>query len=317
MEVKRLKPLFVLKERKMGSRLEKSREIQEKIEDEKRKEHQKKIVKVILKGIVFLFFASFLFCLYVSKIGTVKLIVKEEMIRDSRIPSSFHGYKIIQFSDLHYQDDQLLQDVIKEINVRKPDLILFTGDLIGEEKLSSKERDTLIKELKKLDSTALKYAVLGEDDKDDSISILNDCGFTILDNSYDLLYHDDNHPILLMGANTNKEELGDLFSYYDIPNHNDTIFSILMLHKPDYIDSMLEKRKVDLALAGHSHLGEVRIPHLLTLGHKKGAKKYQDAYYEIDDTKFYISSGIGTDIYHYRVFARPSIQFFRFSSKAS
>ena len=40
----------------------------------------------------------------------------------------------------------------------------------------------------------------------------------------------------------------------------------------------------DLALAGHSHLGEIRIPYLLNLANKDYASKYINPYYEINNT---------------------------------
>ena len=84
-----------------------------------------------------------------------------------------------------------------------------------------------------------------------------------------------------------------------------------MFHKPDYIDEFISSYSIDLALAGHSHLGEIRIPYLLNLANKDCASKYINSYYEVNSTKFYITSGIGTDTYDVRINARPSINFFR------
>ena len=45
-----------------------------------------------------------------------------------------------------------------------------------------------------------------------------------------------------------------------------------------------------------------------------GAKKYDQDYYEIDNSKLYISSGLGTQN-GIRLFCRPSINFYRLSNK--
>lgn len=45
-----------------------------------------------------------------------------------------------------------------------------------------------------------------------------------------------------------------------------------MMHKPDSIDDVLTRHSVDLAFAGHSHLGEVRLPLIGSLTTRSGAK---------------------------------------------
>ena len=113
---------------------------------------------------------------------------------------------------------------------------------------------------------------------------------------------------MLIGLNTNNDVIN-----YDkaFTNYNENIYTITIFHKPDYIDDFVEIYPVDLALAGHSHLGEIRIPYLLNLANKDYASKYINSFYEINNTKFYITSGLGTDTYDVRINARPSINFFR------
>ena len=275
---------------------------------EKQTEKVKKIVKRIVIALIIIFLLVFFTFFYITNIGTTSLIVNEEAIVNSKLPESFSGLKVIQFGDLHYSNYNLLKEVVNAITKRNPDLILFTGDLLGNEDLTPKNRKKLVKELKKLNSTLGKYAVLGESDNDDAISILVDCGFKVLDDSNELIYNESNEPIMLVGLNTNNDSIN-----YDkaFTNYNDTTYTITIFHKPDYIDEFVEVYPVDLALAGHSHLGEIRIPYLLNLASKDHASKYINSYYKINNTEFYITSGIGTDTYDVRINARPSINFFR------
>lgn len=291
----------------MNSRIELNKDKQKDIDKEKQKEQVKKTVKRIVLVITIIFLVFFFSILYITKIGTTSLIVKEEAIVNSKIPSSINGLKVIQFGDLHYDNYELLKDTVKSINIRKPDLILFTGDLLKDD-LNPNDRKKLVKELKKLDATLGKYAVLGESDNEEALSILIDCNFKILDNTNELIYNESNEPIMLVGLNTNNETI-DYNSAFT--NYNPNIYTIAMFHKPDYIDEFIENYKIDLALAGHSHLGEIRIPYLLNLASKDKASKYINEYYEIDNTKFYITKGIGTDTYDIRINARPTINFFR------
>ena len=292
----------------MNSRIELNKDKQKDIDREKQTEKVKKIVKRIVIFIIIIFFLVFFTFFYITNIGTTSLIVNEEAIVNSKLPESFSGLKVIQFGDLHYSNYDLLKEVVNAITKRNPDLILFTGDLLGNEDLAPKNRKKLVKELKKLNSTLGKYAVLGESDNDDAISILVDCGFKVLDDSNELIYNESNEPIMLVGLNTNNDSIN-----YDkaFTNYNDTTYTITIFHKPDYIDEFVEVYPIDLALAGHSHLGEIRIPYLLNLASKDHASKYINSYYEINNTKFYITSGIGTDTYDVRINARPSINFFR------
>ncbi len=292
----------------MNSRIELNKDKQKDIDREKQAEKVKKIVKMIVISFIIIFLLTFFTFFYITNIGTTSLIVNEEAIVNSKLPESFNGIKVIQFGDLHYNNNNLLKDVVDAIIKRNPDLIIFTGDLLGNETLTPKNRKKLVKELKRLNSTLGKYAVLGESDNSDAISILVDCGFKVLDDSNEFIYNESNNPIMLVGLNTNNDVIN-----YDkaFTNYNPNIYTITIFHKPDYIDNFIKNYKIDLALAGHSHLGEIRIPYLFNLASKDKASKYINSYYEINNTKFYITSGIGTDTYDIRINARPSINFFR------
>lgn len=295
----------------MDKRSELNKEKQLEIIKDEEKEHQIKIIKRIVFIIIIILVASFSFFLYVTKVGTVKMLVKEDRVESSKITTSFHGYKIVTFSDLHDSSIEMVKETVNLINRSKPDLLLFTGDLLNGESIDSKKREELIKELKKLSSSSLKYAVLGEDDTEQASLILKDVGFTILNNSYDLIYQKDD-AILLMGLNSDKENLDTLLAYYSSEGKNDNIYSILMTHKPDSLDDVLARyNNIDLAFAGHSHLGEVRLPLLGSLLTREGAKKYKDDYYEINNTKFYITSGVGVNVYDFRFCDRPAINLIR------
>ena len=67
----------------------------------------------------------------------------------------------------------------------------------------------------------------------------------------------------------------------------------------------------DLILAGHSHDGQVKLPGIGAVILPNGAKKYHKNYYNLNGTDFYISSGIGTSRYNFRLFNRPSINLYR------
>jgi hypothetical protein len=69
--------------------------------------------------------------LYSTLIGTRIIDINEYKVESPSLPESFHGIKIIHFSDIHYGttiNKKQLDNIVKKINNLKPDIIFFTGD---------------------------------------------------------------------------------------------------------------------------------------------------------------------------------------------
>lgn len=305
------------------TREEINKQKQKEIFQEENKEKIKKTIKLIFKLTIILIILTCSFFAYTTYISTTKIGVREYRVIEKKLPDSFNGLKIIQISDLHYGSTMFNKDVkklVKLVNDRKPDLILFTGDLINKNyKLSSKEQEALIEELKKMNSSLGKYAINGEEDSDSFLTILNQSDFAILNNESELIFNNNNEPILLVGLSSylaNKQDIEKAFSYFKEATHNSNIYTITILHEPDAVEDIKEVYPTDLYLAGHSHNGSIRIPYFNYALKKDGAKTYDQDYYNINGSKLYISSGLGTNNSNsIRLFCRPSINFFRLSNK--
>ncbi len=294
---------------------------QEEIFKEEKKKKRKKRVINFFKFLLIFLILFYGFYLYTTYISTGSIIVKEKRIINNNIPNSFNGLKIIQFSDLHYGsniDSAKLEEIINLINERNPDLVFFTGDLISKEyKLNNKEQEDIIEKLKSINASLGKYAVYGNEDSDKYSTIMNQSNFTILNNEYDLIYNNSNETILLSGFGSllnNNLDVDKGLSYYNEATSNTNIYSIALFHEPDSVDKILSKRNVNLLLAGHSHNGTIRLPYFGGIIKKAGAKKYNDSFYKLGDSEFYISSGLGTEGDGIRLFCKPSINFFRISN---
>ena len=300
------------------TREELNKEIQEEINEENKIKKNKKIIKFIIKSIIFLILFFTLFYSYTTYISTVKVGVREYRIKNKKVPVSLSGLKIIQMSDLHFGTtmfNENVKDIVKMINKRKPDIVVFTGDLIGKEyKIESKEQEKLINNLKNIDASLGKYAILGDEDNESVATIFNQSDFTILRNEYELIYKNNNDGIILIGLTTKNQDIDKAYSYFKEENHNANIYTIVLTHKPDTTDEIIT-HGADLILAGHSHNGNIRIPFIdYPLYQYDGAKKYNQDYYKVNNTKLYISSGLGTTN-GFRLFCRPSINFYRISTK--
>ncbi len=296
--------------------LQKEKEEQDALKKEKRKKYIKKSIAIclvlifIITGIVY----------YSRYIGTSGLIVKEYKVVNEKIPEEFYGLKIIQFSDLHYGstiEKKELENLVKKINSLHPDLIFFTGDLIDKDtKVTEDVVEEVTSSLKEMNAKMGKYAVSGNHDYlyEGFQSIMKNSNFKYLDNDYDLVYYQGYNPILIVGSSDSGQHQADFeksYRYFTEEGSNPDIYTIALFHEPDDITTIRTKHEVDLALAGHSHNGQVRLPFLPPLKTVKGARKYNEPYYKVGTTELYISSGLGTSNYKFRLFNRPSINFYR------
>ncbi|MDO4963728.1 MAG: metallophosphoesterase [bacterium] len=274
-------------------------------------------VKVVL--IIIILLSSIV--LYSYYIGTKGLITKEYAVVNKKIPSNFYGFKIVQISDIHYKVSTTIEDlnnISREINKLKPDIILFTGDLFDKKiKYSKKDYDDLKKFLSSLNSNIAKYSIKGEQDLkfNEFEEIMSDAGFINLNNTYEYIYYEGITPIILVGINSNynknhiKEDFNTIGN--DIDNDN---FKILMLHEPDFINK-INYSTFDLIFAGHSHNAQINIPYIKKLYLNKYSKNYYENFYDLNSTKLYISSGIGTHNFKFRLLNKPSINFYRLRNK--
>lgn len=257
--------------------------------------------------------------LYARFIGTMGLITKEYTIYNSDLPNGFDGIKIVHFSDIHYNrsiTSSKVDKIIDEINLINADIVVFTGDLIDKDvKLTSVDYDYLTEAFSKISANYGKYAILGNHDYSDMdkvIKVFNDSQFKYLENSYDIIYNEDNEKIFVGGIGNVSYNLDDVDATMEYFNsNNDTDYRIMLVHEPDITDTIVDNYNVSLILAGHSHNGQIRLPVIGAVYTPPHAKKYYDEYYSVSETDLYISSGIGVSTVNYRLFNRPSINFYR------
>lgn len=286
------------------------------------------IKKIIIFFIIFtLTIISLL--LYSRYIATKGLIVKEYRIVNEKITDNFHGLKIVHISDIHYGrtiNNKELKKIVEKINYINPDIVVLTGDLIDKDtKLTSKKADQISDILSKINAEIGKYAIIGNHDFkfENWKFIIENSGFTDLDDSYDLIFKDTNDYMLIGGMSTNiygekkiKDKLSKTNEYLAGLNAEDKnkLYKILIMHEPDFIDDF-DYNTYDLILAGHTHNGQVRLPIVGAIVLPPYGKKYYDNYYKLNNTELYISSGIGVSSINFRFLNKPSINFYRITHK--
>ena len=277
-------------------------------------------MKKIVSFFLIIFLLITLTIIYARYGGTSGLITKEYKIESSLIGEDFDGLKVVHFSDLHYlrvTNNDKLKEIVDEINLIKPDIVFFTGDLIDKDfTLTDKDKDDLINRLSSIKAKYGKYAVLGNHDYVKNIEIFKDIysnsNFNLLQNSYDIIYSSNNDKLFIGGVDNysyNEADINKVMEYFN--DNSDISYKIILVHEPDYIDNILTNYNVNLVLAGHSHNGQINIPYIKNFFLPYGSRKYYENYYKVNDTDLYISSGIGESSVNFRLFNKPSINFYR------
>ena len=244
-------------------------------------------------------------------IGNMGIKVKEYKIINNNI-GNFYGLKIVHVTDLHYgmTNEKKLKKLVKEINLTKPDIVLFTGDLVDKNTEYNKEIDNiLIENLKNINAYYGKYYVNGDEDLlyKTFDTIMSNSNFISLDDTYEVIYNEKNETIFLSGISPDKSLTNEIKENVNLNTYN---YKILLTHYPDSVTSVL-KYNFDLIASGHSLNGQVRLPFIGSVYTKENSRKYYNSYYKIDNTNLYISSGIGNSTINIRLNNPPSFNLYR------
>ena len=267
-------------------------EIFKDIEEDKPKKNFKVLKIIIILLIVLLS--------YMAYFNSFIIKVKEYSLTDSNLPKCFDGLKIVQISDLHYGTsikEVNLSMIVKKVNELKPDVVVFTGDLIDTSTLhTEKIKSELTYYLGTIEAKT-KLAIKGDNDTEDFNDLMTNSGFTYLDDEESTFYSDTSDVITFLGINN------------DYTLESDT-YKIALIHEPDKIDKILNNN-YNLVLAGHSHGGEIRLPLIGGLINYKGATKYKKDEYLLNNTFLYITDGLGTSGINLRLGTNPTINLYR------
>ena len=190
-----------------------------------------------------------------------------------KLPASFKGLKLVQISDIHsgsFTNKLAVQKGVEKIMNEKPDIILFTGDLVNDR---STEMDNFMDIFRQLKAPLGVYSVLGNHDYGDYTSwqsaaekktnmerlkrVHADLGWRLmLDENTQIERNGER--ISLIGVQNISGKAG-FRSYGDLSKAYSGIdeqhFKILLSHDPSHWDAEVIKKypEIDLMLSGHTH----------------------------------------------------------------
>lgn len=270
----------------MNSRINKNKSVIKKIEYTKKL----KIIIFILTIILSIIFSLFY-------LGNQGIIVNEKRIVSTKIPVEFNGIKLIHISNLKFykmnNKMKKLINIVKEIN---PDIILYSGDLF----INGYKKEDLNKLLSSLDAKLIKYFI-----GDDEESLLTKNNFININNKLDKIYNGNDNYINIIGIKD--------YNKINFLNLNDR-YTIALIGKADDFDQ-ISKQNINIAFSDGQG-GIIKIPFTdIGLFKMNNNKKYLNDYYNINNIKYFLNSGINNKYLPIRLFNKPSITLIRLANK--
>jgi hypothetical protein len=248
------------------------------------------------------------------------LEVVQQTIRLRRLPEAFHGLRIAQVSDIHYDqytEPYFVREVVRRINALNPDIVVLTGDFVTEGPLPSHISARLsypCAEILGGIQCPHRFASLGNHDALVGWPIVVDAlkiqGIPTLVNSY-LPFERNGSRLWFAGLRSSLEDspsLTDALPHQAAPNE----IVILLAHEPDYANHVVAHGGVDLMLSGHTHGGQVRLPFLGTPRHMlpHGGRRFVQGYFKVGPLQLYVNRGIGTVKVPVRFLCPPELTLF-------
>jgi predicted MPP superfamily phosphohydrolase len=244
------------------------------------------------------------------------------------LPAAFKGLKIVHISDIHsgsFMDKEAVEKGVNKILKEKPDIILFTGDLVNDR---ATEMTDYMDVFSKLNAPMGVYSTLGNHDYGDYVQwesaeakkanleqlkeVHKQMGWRLLMNEHIVLEKGSDRIALLgienWSAKGNFGRYGKMEEAY--AGADQYPFKILMSHDPSHWDAEVRTKysDIDLTLSGHTHGMQfgVELP-----GFRWSPVQYMyrqwAGLYETGNQKLYVNRGYGFIGYPGRVGILPEI----------
>jgi len=238
------------------------------------------------------------------------LEVTRHEVAIASLPQSFDGYRIAFITDPHvasFMRRGFYREVVAQVARFDPDLVLLGGDFVTWERHIPLMAEVLLADLGARDGM---YAVLGNHDywanADGVVAAMTARGVRFLVNRSIAIRRGDD-AIALAGIDELYRGAPDLdAAFARIDPH---VPCVAVSHHPDIVD-ILEDRKIDLLLSGHTHGGQIRFPFFgAIVVPSKHEARYADGFHRVGDVLLYVSRGLGA-IPPLRILCKPEIATF-------
>lgn len=244
--------------------------------------------------------------------GNTTLEVNGYTIVSEKLPKEFNGFTIAHLSDLHNEE---IKGLLSALTRAEPDIIVITGDIID-----GVEMEITLRIAKEITQIAPCYYVTGNHEAripSETYAILEaglkDSGITVLHDQKAVI-EKDGAAISIIGLDdpAYAESYGKEGAANDsalikaLTNQNS--FTILLSHRPELFNIYVES-DVDLALSGHAHGGQFRLPFIggLVAPNQGLFPKYDAGLFTKENTNMIVSRGVGNGTVVPRINNRPEV----------
>ncbi len=265
--------------------------------------------------------------------GKYRFRARRVKLKIAGLPAEFKGYRIVQISDVHsgsFSHPEKLQKAIDLINAQKPDLVLFTGDMVNN---YADEFAPFVQLFSTIQAKDGKFSVLGNHDYGDygqwksaeekaqNIPKLTqyqkDAGFEMLRNEHRFI-EKNNQKLYILGVENWGEKPFPQFGDLDKAANGIPVNAakILMSHDPTHFDRIVKfhPSNIQLTLSGHTHGMQFGID-LINIKWSPVQYRYPKwaDLYESQGKYLYVNRGFGVIGYPGRVGILPEITVFELS----
>jgi uncharacterized protein len=227
----------------------------------------------------------------------------ENTFHEVTIGKSGKSLLVAHVTDLHTDGLGTIElKLMDSIRANKPDIIVITGDVATPGGTSKGYEDVL----SQLRAPLGVYFIQGNWEYWEPIKelrhILQKTSIIDLTNKHAHIKDD----LWLIGLDDVLAGSPELDVYEKVPRGKK---NLSIFHSPELFSSI--SNKTDLAFAGHSHGGQVRLPFIGPIWTPEGTGKYDSGWFQEGRAKMYVSRGIGNSILPIRFNCKPEIAYIK------
>jgi predicted MPP superfamily phosphohydrolase len=250
--------------------------------------------------------------------GNSSLQVSRHLIQDQKITEPFHGFTIVQVSDLHNaQFGRGQAELIRQVRAARPDLIAVTGDLVDSRRTDIGTAMEFIEAAVQIapvyyvtgnhESRVSAYAALEEQMQQAGVTILHDRSVQLERGDASIRLSGLDDPAFTARAGTaDASAVAEDTRLQALAD--DSQFTILLSHRPELF-AVYAANNIDLVLCGHAHGGQIRLPLIggLVAPNQGFLPKYSEGIYKDGRTDMIVSRGLGNSLFPFRINNRPEL----------
>lgn len=243
----------------------------------------------------------------------LRLTVTRYSVEFDELPEEFDGFKAVQVSDLHnasFGKDQ--SRLMAAIRAEAPDMIAVTGDLFH-----TLKRGNAYSFLEQAARLAPCFYVSGNHEQRfaDYFSAikpkLESLGARVLDDESEQIFRGGSHITVtgLADPSFKRTVPPERLTEEKLSRLETPGFTLLLSHRPELFP-VYARHNISLALTGHAHGGQVRIPFAhrgLFAVHQGWLPKYTEGIFVENNTKMIVSRSLGNSTLYPKVNDPPEL----------